>query len=195
MIGILRSAALLLGVFTIVTGFAYPLAVTALAQVSFPAQANGSLLRRGEQVVGSGLIGQRFDDPRYFWGRPSATGPVAYDGSASAGSNLGPSNPALASMVRERVGMLRATHPDQNTTPVPVDLVTTSASGLDPHISPASALYQVKRLAEVRRLAPERVRSLVLAHVEGRSLGLLGEPRVNVLRLNLALDELVRGGD
>jgi K+-transporting ATPase ATPase C chain len=193
MISILRPAAVLLGVFTLVTGIAYPLAVTGVAQVAFPAQANGSLLERGGHVVGSALIGQSFDDARYFWGRPSATSPSPYDARASTGSNLGPSNPALAASVRDRVAALRAAHPEHAVEPVPVDLVTASGSGLDPHVSPAAALFQVGRVARARGLSEERVRALVEAHVEGRSLGLLGEPRVNVLRLNLALDDLARG--
>ena len=194
MLSILRPAASLLALLTLLTGIAYPLAVSGAAQVTFPEQANGSLLERNGQVVGSHLIGQPFNDVRYFWGRPSATGPDAYNASASTGSNLGPTNPALATAVRERVAAVREAHPDQASTPVPVDLVTASASGLDPHVSPASALYQVHRVAEARGLAAGLVRSLVLAHIEGRSLGFLGEPRVNVVRLNAALDELARGG-
>ncbi len=194
MISILRPAAVLLGVFTLVTGIAYPLAVTGVAQVAFPAQANGSVLERGGQVVGSALIGQSFDGPRYFWGRPSATSPLPYDARASTGSNLGPSNPALIASVRERAAVLRAAHPEHAAESVPVDLVTASGSGLDPHISPAAALFQVGRVARARGLSEDRVRALVEAHVEGRSLGLLGEPRGNVLRLNLALDDLARGG-
>jgi len=194
MISILRPAAVLLGVFTLVTGIAYPLAVTGVAQVAFPEQANGSLLERGGQVVGSALIGQSFDDARYFWGRPSATSPAPYDARVSTGSNLGPSNPALIASVGDRVAALRAAHPEHAAESVPVDLVTASGSGLDPHISPAAALFQVGRVARARGLSEERVRALVEAHVEGRSLGLLGEPRVNLLRLNLALDDLARGG-
>lgn len=194
MISILRPAAVLLGVFTLVAGIAYPLAVTGVAQVAFPAQANGSLLEHGGQVVGSALIGQSFDDARYFWGRPSATSPAPYDARASTGSNLGPSNPALIASVGDRVAALRAAHPEHAAESVPVDLVTASGSGLDPHISPAAALFQVGRVARARGLSEDRVRALVEAHVEGRSLGLLGEPRVNVLRLNLALDDLARGG-
>ena len=195
MISTLRPAAVLLGVFTLVTGVAYPLAVTGVAQVVSPERANGSLLERGGRVVGSALIGQSFDDPRYFWGRPSATGRSPYDARASAGSNLGPSNPALIAAVRARVVALRAAHPEHAADPVPVDLVTASGSGLDPHISPAAARFQVGRVARARGLPEERVRAVVEAHVEGRSLGLLGEPRVNVLRLNLALDGLAGGGD
>lgn len=190
MLQVLRPAAIFLGLFTLLTGIAYPLAVTGVAQVAFPRQGNGSLIEHHGQVVGSALIGQPFDDPRYFHGRPSATSPHAYDARASTGSNLGPTNPALASAVRDRVAALRAAHPEHASEPVPVDLVTTSASGLDPHISPAAALFQVARVARARGLAGDRVRALVEAHVEGRTLGVLGEPRVNVLRLNLALDGL-----
>lgn len=194
MLGTLRPAAVLLGLFTLVTGIAYPLAVTAVAQVAFAEQANGSLIERGGQVVGSRLIGQPFDDARFFWGRPSATGPGAYNASASTGSNLGPTNPALATAVRERVAALRSAHSDQASMPVPVDLVTASGSGLDPHISPAAAVYQVRRVALARGLSEERVRRLVMEHIEGRSLGLLGEPRVNVVLLNVALDALASEG-
>jgi potassium-transporting ATPase KdpC subunit len=190
----LRPAAVLLALFTLLTGIAYPLAVTASAQLLFPRQANGSLVESRGKVVGSSLIGQAFDNARYFWGRPSATAPVPYNAAASTGSNLGPTNPALATAVRERVAALRAAHPDQAQKPIPVDLVTASGSGLDPHISPAAALFQVHRVAQARGLADDRVRSLVLGHVEGRALGLLGEPRVNVLGLNLALDALAGGG-
>lgn len=182
-----RPAVVLLALFTVVTGILYPVAVTALAQVVFRDQANGSLIRQGDRVVGSALIGQPFDDPRYFWGRPSATAPVAYNAAASAGSNLGPTNPALVAAVQARVAALHATDP-ANTQPVPVDLVTASASGLDPHISVAAALYQVSRVAGARGMTDEAVRTLVEQATEGRQLGFLGEPRVNVLKLNLALD-------
>lgn len=194
MLSVLRPAATLLALFTLVTGVAYPLAVTGVAQAIFPAQANGSLVEVDGRVVGSSLMGQPFDDPRYFWGRPSATGPSPYNASASTGSNLGPTNPALATAVRERVAALRAADPEQASMPIPVDLVTASGSGLDPHVSPAAALYQVHRVARVRGVPEDRVRALVEAHVEVRTLGVLGEPRVNVLRLNLALDELARTG-
>lgn len=183
----LRPALTSLILFTLITGVAYPLVVTAIAQLAFPFQANGSLIVRDGTVVGSALIGQPFDDPRYFWGRPSATSPFGYNAAASSGSNLSPTNPALVSAVQGRVEALRAADPG-NTAPVPVDLVTASGSGLDPHISPAAALYQAPRVARERKLTPDAVRVLVERHTEGRFWGLLGEPRVNVLVLNLALD-------
>lgn len=183
----LRAAFAVLVLLTLVTGVAYPVSVTLVAQGVFPFRANGSVLERDVRPVGSELIGQPFDDPSYFWGRPSATGPVAYNAAASTGSNLGPTNPALLEAVKGRVESIRAAHPDQ-TGPVPVDLVTASASGLDPHISPTAAEYQVARVAKTRGLTEEQVRRVVAAHSESRTLGLLGEPRVNVLRLNLALD-------
>ena len=182
-----RAAIVSLALFTAVTGLAYPAIVTVIAQLAFPHQANGSLIARDGQVVGSTLIGQLFDDPKYFWGRPSATSPHGYNAGASSGSNLGPTNPALITAVQGRVDALRAADPD-NKGPVPVDLVTASGSGLDPHISPAAALYQVSRVARERKLSPDAVRALVEQHTEGRQLGFLGEPRVNVLALNLALD-------
>src|SRR5499427_7284380 len=183
----IRPAIVLLAVLSVLTGLAYPALVTAIAQVAFPFQANGSLITRDGKVVGSALIGQPFDDPKYFWGRPSATSPFPYNAAASSGSNLSPTNPDLVKAVQARVEALRAADPG-NTAPMPVDLVTASGSGLDPHISPAAALYQVSRVAKARKLDPERVRQLVAQHTEGRWLGLLGEPRVNVLALNLALD-------
>jgi len=195
MMSVLRPAALLLVLFTLLTGVVYPLAVTALAQVFFPTQANGSLvLASGTngRVVGSSLIGQAFDDPRYFWSRPSATSPTPNNAAASTGSNLGPTNPALLKAVQARVAALRAADPEHAAGAVPVDLVTTSGSGLDPHISPAAALYQVPRVARARGLEQQRVRALVEANIEDRTLGLLGEPRVNVLILNLALDALAQ---
>ncbi|WP_437308839.1 potassium-transporting ATPase subunit KdpC [Sorangium sp. So ce388] len=187
MLAHLRPALVLLLVLTGVTGFAYPLLTTAIAQAAFPRQANGSVLRQDGRVVGSILLGQPFDDPRYFWGRPSATSPVPYAGQASAGSNLGPTNPALAEAVEARIDALRAADPE-SAAPVPVDLVTASGSGLDPHISPAAAAYQARRVARARGLPEAEVRRLVARHTEGRLLGLLGEPHVNVLLLNLALD-------
>ena len=183
----LRPAIVSLLILTVITGLIYPLAVTAIAQVVFPSQANGSLIVSNGQVVGSALIGQQFDDPKYFWGRLSATGPMAYNAAASSGSNLGPTNPTLVDAVKARVDALKAADPG-NTQPIPVDLVTASGSGLDPNISPASAYYQVARVAKERKLAEAQVRALVDAHIEGRTFGLLGEPRVNVLQLNLALD-------
>jgi K+-transporting ATPase ATPase C chain len=182
-----RPAFVLLVAFLVLAGLAYPLAITGIAQVLFPARANGSLIIRHGKAVGSALIGQPFSAPAYFWGRPSATSPVPYDAFASAGSNLGPTNPALLAAVRERIAALRAADPTLRRA-VPVDLVTTSASGLDPDISVAAALVQVDRVSAARGLPTEQVRQLVLAHAEGRTLGFLGEPRVNVLRLNLALD-------
>ena len=182
-----RASLILIVLLTVVTGVIYPLVITGIAQVTFPAQANGSLVFRGGQPVGSALIGQPFDDPKYFWSRPSATSPFPDNAAASSGSNQGPLNPALAETVQGRVDALRAADPG-NTAPVPVDLVTASGSGLDPDISPAAALYQVARVARERKLDVETVRTLVERHIEGRTFGLLGEPRVNVLALNLALD-------
>lgn len=183
----LRPALMMLLILTVLTGVMYPLAVTGLAQLLFPTQANGSLMTRDGKVIGSELIGQYFDEPKYFWGRPSATSPYPYNAAASSGSNLGPTNPVLIEAVKRRVGALRAADPG-NEAPVPVDLVTASGSGLDPHISPAAALYQVHRVARVRGVQESQVKDLVALHTEGRQFGLLGEPRVNVLKLNLALD-------
>ena len=183
----LRPALMTLLLLTILTGVVYPLVVTGIAQVVFPFQANGSLIVKGGKPVGSALIGQPFDDPRYFWGRPSATTPFGYNAGSSSGSNLSPTNPDLIKAVQGRVDALHAADPG-NSAPVPVDLVTTSGSGLDPHISPAAALYQVSRVARERKLDAAKVRELVEQHTEGRFLGMLGEPRVNVLALNLALD-------
>ena len=187
MLSQLRPALMVLLLLTLVTGVAYPLLVTGIAQAVFPSQARGSLIVKDGKIVGSRLIGQPFDDPKYFWSRPSATSPFADNAGSSSGSNLSPTNPDLVTAVQGRVDALRAADP-ANTAPVPVDLVTASGSGLDPHISPAAALYQVPRVARVRKLDPEAVRQLVERHIEGRSLGFLGEPRVNVLELNLALD-------
>jgi K+-transporting ATPase ATPase C chain len=176
---------------TLVTGVAYPLLVTGVAQAVFPSQSRGSLILKDGKVVGSSLIGQPFDDPKYFWSRPSATSPFADNAGSSTGSNLSPTNPDLIKAVQGRVDALRAADPG-NTAPVPVDLVTASGSGLDPHISPAAAFYQAPRVAKARKLAPETVRALVERHIEGRFLGFLGEPRVNVLALNMALDSAPR---
>lgn len=182
-----RPAAVLLALCTLLTGIVYPLAVTGLAQVIFPSQADGSLIRQDGRIVGSAQIGQSFDDPRYFWGRPSATAPFPYNAAASSGSNLGPSNPMLLEAVHARIAALRAADPG-NIQAVPGDLVTASASGLDPHISVAAALYQAPRVARTRGITAEAVVQLVAQHTEGRQLGFLGEPRINVLKLNLALD-------
>jgi len=182
----LRPAITLLALFTIITGVVYPILVTGIAQMAFPHQANGSLIEKDGVVIGSELIGQQFDDPIYFWGRPSAAG---YNAAASSGSNYGAMNPALLDSVQARIDVLKAADPD-NTLPIPVDLVTASGSGLDPHISVASALYQVHRVASARGLDEADVIALVDQYTEGRQFGFLGEPRVNVLLLNLALDGL-----
>jgi potassium-transporting ATPase KdpC subunit len=182
-----RAAIVSLAVLSVVTGLAYPAVVTAIAQLAFPHQANGSLVFKNGKPVGSALIGQPFDDPKYFWSRPSATAPFADNAGASVGSNLSPTNPNLVKAVQSRVDALRAADPG-NTAPVPVDLVTASGSGLDPHISPAAALYQVARVAKARGIDPTAVKRLVDQHTESPQLGILGEPRVNVLHLNLALD-------
>jgi K+-transporting ATPase ATPase C chain len=188
----LWPAAAIIVVMSIITGIGYPAVVTAIAQVVFPAQANGSLIRTtDDRVVGSDLIGQAFSDPEHFWSRPSAAGAEGYDASASAGSNLGPTSAALVERMTADVERLRAAHGDR---PVPVDLLTTSASGLDPHISPAAAEYQVERVAEARDMDPDQVRAFVARHTEQPLLGFLGQARVNVLRLNLDLDGLLPDG-
>ena len=184
---IVRPTLVLFAALTLLVGLAYPLVVTGAAQALFPAQAAGSLVYQDGKPVGSALIGQNFSDPRHFWGRPSATSPMPYNAAASSGSNQGPLNPALVDAVKARIEALRAADPG-NTAPVPIDLVTASASGLDPHISPAAARYQVTRVAKARGLPPERVAALVEQHVQGPWLPIVGEPVVNVLRLNLALD-------
>ncbi len=194
MLAQIRAALVSLVCLTIITGIAYPLLVTGVAQAAFRHQANGSLVVKDGKVVGSQLIGQSFDDPRYFWGRLSATADangkaLPYNAGASAGSNLGPTNPALLDEVKGRIEALKAADP-QSPDPIPVDLVTSSASGLDPDVSPAAALYQVHRVAKARQLDEGRVRAMVEAHVTDRQLWILGEPRVDVLALNLALDEL-----
>ncbi len=185
---LIRPAIMLFLLLTVVTGLVYPVAVTGVARLLFPHQAAGSLIKRGNTVVGSELIGQSFSGARYFWGRPSATAPMPYNATASGGSNLGPTNPVLIDAVKARVDLIRAAHPTQ-TGPVPADLVTASASGLDPHISPAAAYYQVERVAKARGLAPDRVRELVDRYVEGPSWGIFGDGTVNILKLNLALDK------
>jgi len=192
MSSLVRPALTLLWFFTLALGLVYPAAVTAMAQLLFPVQANGSLIRLEGQTVGSALIGQGFSDPGRFWGRPSATSPFPYNAAASAGSNLGPSNRVLLDSARARVAALRAADPG-NPLPVPVDLATASGSGLDPHISPAAALYQVGRVARARGLPEPVMRRLVAEHIETGPPGFLGEPRVNVLRLNLAVERASRG--
>jgi K+-transporting ATPase ATPase C chain len=188
---LLRPAISLFVLLSVVTGVFYPLLVTGVARLAFPAAASGSLIVREGKPIGSELIGQNFTEPKYFWGRPSATAPQPYNAAASSGSNLGPLNPALAAAVKARIEALRAADPG-NPRPVPIDLVTASASGLDPHISPAAADYQAERVARSRQLDPQAVRQLIAQHSEGLDLGVFGEPRVHVLRLNLALDAIKR---
>lgn len=184
---LIRPALSLFILLLMITGLIYPLLVTGIGQAIFPEQAAGSLIQRDGTIIGSRLIGQNFTDPKYFWGRPSATAPQPYNAAASGGSNLGPLNPALKDAVEGRVKALREADPG-NTAPVPVDLVTASASGLDPHISPAAAAYQAARVARVRGLTLDAVQTLIVQHTEDRQWGIFGEPRVNVLELNLALD-------
>lgn len=186
---ILRPALVMFTVLTLATGVAYPLVVTGAAQSLFPAQAGGSLILRDGKSVGSELIGQNFSDPKHFWGRPSATGPMPYNAAASSGANQGPLNPALVDAVKGRIEALKAADPG-NTAQVPVDLVTASASGLDPHISPAAARYQVARVARARGVATEKVQALLEQQTEQPLFAVLGEPRVNVLKLNIALEAL-----
>jgi potassium-transporting ATPase KdpC subunit len=183
----LLPALRMLAIMSVLTGVIYPLVVTGVAQIAFPRTANGSLVPAADKIVGSELIGQPFDDPKYFWSRPSATSPQPYNGMASSGSNQGARNPALADAVKDRIKALRDADPG-NTAAVPVDLITASGSGLDPHISIAAAEYQAARVAKARGLPPEQVRALVVQNTQGRTFGILGEPRVNVLALNLALD-------
>jgi potassium-transporting ATPase KdpC subunit len=186
---LLRPALLLFVVLTLLTGVVYPLAVTGVAQLVFPARANGSLIMDGGKAVGSELIGQPFSSPKYFWGRPSATSPQPYNGTASGGSNQGPTNPALVDAVKDRVAALRTADPG-NKAPVPIDLVTASGSGLDPHISPAAAYYQVSRVARARGIAEDSLRKLVAQQTQSPWLGLFGEGIVNVLQLNRELDKM-----
>ncbi|MCL4560131.1 MAG: potassium-transporting ATPase subunit KdpC [Chloroflexi bacterium] len=187
----LRPTLILFALLVVLTGLVYPLAITGIAQALFPFQANGSLIRSstGGSAVGSALIGQSFDNPKYFWGRVSDTSPYPYNGASSAGSNLGPTNPALIQQVKQRIADLKKYDPG-NTQPIPVDLVTASGSGLDPDISPAAAYYQAGRVARERGLSVATVDALIQQHIQGRFLGILGEPSVNVLELNLALDKL-----
>jgi K+-transporting ATPase ATPase C chain len=186
---IFRQSFLMLVALTLVTGVVYPLIVTGIAQSVFPRHANGSIVERDGKAVGSKLVGQPFSDPKYFWSRPSATSPMPYNAGASSGSNQGPLNPALTDAVKSRIEALRAADPD-NKAPVPVDLVTASASGLDPHISVAAAQYQASRVATTRGVPADKVRTLIDQHTERRQLGFFGEPGVNVLTLNLALDRM-----
>lgn len=189
MIRMIRNTLMSLLLFTVITGFIYPLAVTGLAQVIFPGKANGSIITKNGKPVGSELLGQQFEDPKYLWGRLSATTPYPYNGGSSSGSNLGPNNPDLMKAVKARIQALHEADPG-STAKIPVDLVTASGSGLDPHISPAAAAYQVQRIAKLRGMDEAKVNSLVAANTEGRQFGFLGEPVVNVLKINLALDEL-----
>jgi potassium-transporting ATPase KdpC subunit len=183
----LRPLLVLFAVLTLLTGLVYPIAVTGVGRVFFPDAANGSLVMQKGTAVGSALIGQSFQEPRYFWGRLSATSPMPNNGAGSSGSNFGPTNPALIDAVRARIEALKAADPG-NSLAIPVDLVTASGSGLDPHISPAAALYQVTRVSQARHIDPVKLRQRVLAHVEPPQWGIFGEPRVNVLLLNLDLD-------
>jgi K+-transporting ATPase ATPase C chain len=184
----IKPAVLILAMFTVVTGVLYPLSITAIGQIVFPHRANGSIVFRNGRPVGSSLIGQEFSDLKYFWGRPSATSPMGYDPLPSSGSNLGPLNPALREQVERRVKTLQSADPE-NKSPIPVDLVTASASGLDPHISVAGALYQVPRVARARGVSQEQIIRLMKENTTGRLAGVFGEPVVNVLQLNLALDQ------
>ncbi|KGD96144.1 potassium-transporting ATPase subunit C [Achromobacter sp. RTa] len=187
--GILRPAIAVFAALSLVTGLAYPFLTSGIAAAVFPREAAGSLIRQNDRIVGSELIGQSFSSPGYFWGRPSATAPMPYNAAGSGGSNLGPRNPALAEAIQARIAALKAADPG-NPLPVPAELVTASGSGLDPHISPAAAAYQAARVARVRHLAPGQVDALIKAHTDAPWLGVLGEPAVNVLTLNLALDKL-----
>ncbi|MBK6740588.1 MAG: potassium-transporting ATPase subunit KdpC [Haliea sp.] len=186
---VLKPALLMFLLLSLITGVLYPLLVTLVSTATMPEQAAGSLITRDGKILGSTLVGQNFSDPKYFWGRLSATGPYAYNGAVSSGSNLGPLNPVLTDNITARINALRLADPE-NTAPIPVDLVTASGSGLDPHISPAAAAYQAARVARVRGIAQSSVDALVAQYTEDRQLGIFGEPRVNVLQLNLALDAL-----
>lgn len=188
----LYPATILITMLTLVTGLAYPFLITGIAQSVFPEKANGSLIMKNGQAIGSRLIGQKFSDPKYFWGRPSATATHPYNAEASGGSNLGPANPVLENKVKERILELKAADPD-NQDPIPVDLVTSSASGLDPHISKAAADYQVRRIARIRNISEIKIQNLIENHAKGIQMGFLGEPMVNVLELNLALDGMDTG--
>src|SRR5262245_4811289 len=190
----IRPALVIFAILTVITGVIYPVVVTLVAQGLFPHAANGSIIEQNGKKVGSELIGQSFDREDLFWGRPSATSPVTYNGASSSGSNLGPTNPDQIKAVSERIEAIRKAHPEKGDAPVPVDLVTASGSGLDPHISSAAAEYQVTRVAKARGISEEALRKLVAEHTQGRTLGLLGEPRVNVLQLNLALNQAIRKG-
>jgi K+-transporting ATPase ATPase C chain len=189
----LRASLVMLLIFSVLTGLVYPLVITGVAQVMFPGRANGSLIVRDGKTVGSELIGQPFDDPKYFWSRPSATGPMAYNAGSSSGSNLAVGNPAQTDAIKARVAKLRESDPG-NQAPIPIDLVTASGSGLDPHISPAAARFQIPRVARARGVSEETLRALVEKHTAARQWGVLGEPRVNVLELNLALSDVNRPG-
>jgi len=185
--GQIKQAILIFIVLSIITGIIYPLFITGIAQVFFRSQANGSLIYRNGRPIGSSFIGQAFNDPKYFWGRISATSPVSFNAAASTGSNLGPTNPALIEAVKARIKTLKSADPNNN--PIPVDLVTSSASGLDPHISIAAAYYQINRVARSRGLSHDKIKVIIDQHAHGRLLGVIGEPVVNVLEINLALDE------
>ncbi len=188
MLKLIRPTIVSLFIFSVIAGGLYPMTVTALAQLFFPEQANGSIIMKDNKPAGSSLIGQPFDDPKYFWGRPSATAPFPYNSASSGGSNLSQTNPDLVKQAKGRIDALREADP-QSATQVPIDLATASGSGLDPHISPAAAEYQVKRIAGARGIDESAVRSFVAKYTDGRQFGILGEPRVNVLKLNLALDQ------
>ncbi|MBF0567780.1 MAG: potassium-transporting ATPase subunit KdpC [Nitrospirae bacterium] len=189
MMAVIRTSIISLVVFTVMLGIIYPMAMTGVSQVLFPDKANGSIIEKNGKAVGSALIGQPFSDPRYFWSRPSATTPYPYNASSSSGSNLGQNNPDLQKALSDRIAALKAADPE-NTQPIPVDLITASGSGLDPHISPAAALYQVRRVAKQRGIGEGLVLSLVETYKESRQLGILGDPVVNVVKLNMALDDI-----